>query len=320
MVHIRMHEIQLRKIDLNLLVALDALLTVEEVGTAAAKMGISQSAMSHTLRRLRDLFGDQLLIKGKGRMIKTPKAEAIAVPLRKALMELQQAVKTEADFHPATSQLRFSIATNDYGDLILLPRLRAVLADAAPTIDIKVSHFDPENSIAPLEAGSIELAVCHPLKQAADIHQQHLFDDDFCCIARQPLPGIDTQIDLPTYLRLPHLCIAPRGEQRDPIDKALARQGAKRRIALSIPNFSSAPMVVAQSDLLLTAPRRCALAWRQLMPIHIYETPLELPRFSIAMIWHERFQRSPGHQWLREHLRRIGADPGNSPGVQRIPQ
>lgn len=304
-VHIDMHEIQLRKIDLNLLLALDALLTVGEVGLAAAKMGVTQSAMSHTLRRLRELFDDPLLIRGKGRMIRTPKAEAMSAPLRKALMELQQVIQLEADFDPETSRRRFSIATNDYGDVSLLPGLLALLSREAPAVTLKVSHFDPENSVAPLESGNIALALCHPLRQAADIHQQMLFDDDFCCITRQPLPGIGERIDLDTYLRHPHLRIAPRGEDRDPVDRALARHGMERRVALSIPNLSSAPMVVACSDLIFTAPRRCAQAWRQLLPIRIYESPLELPRFSIAMIWHERFQQDPAHRWLREKLRRL---------------
>jgi len=268
--------------------------------------------MSHTLRRLRDLFDDQLLIKGKGRMIKTPKAVAIAAPLKKALLELQQAVQIEAEFQPSSSRLRFNIATNDYGDLILLPRLLAVLSEKAPYIDVKASHFDPENSIAPLETGSIELALCHPLKRAAGIHQQILFDDDFCCVTRREMQGIGQHLDLDTYLTLSHLRIAPRDENRDPIDKALAKLAKARRIALSIPNFSSAPMVVAQSDLILTAPRRCAEAWKTLMPISIYETPLELPKFSIAMVWHERFQKNPAHQWLRENLRQICADQGRN--------
>lgn len=311
-----MHEIQLRKIDLNLLLALDALLTVGEVGLAAAKMGVTQSAMSHTLRRLRELFDDPLLIRGKGRMIRTPKAEAMAAPLRKALMELQQVIQLEADFDPETSRRRFCIATNDYGDVTLLSALLAFLTKEAPAVDLKVSHFDPEDSIAPLEAGSIELALCHPLKQAADIHQQGLFVDDFCCITRQPLPSINERVSLDIYLSLPHLRIAPRGELRDPIDRALMEQGAKRRIVLSIPNLSSAPMVVAQSDLILTAPRRCAQAWQRLMPIKIYEPPIELPRFSIAMVWHERFQHDPAHRWLRENLRRLCADEKGGSGQE----
>ncbi|CAB1370683.1 LysR family transcriptional regulator [Denitratisoma oestradiolicum] len=307
-----MQDIQLRKVDLNLLVALDALLSVEEVGLAAAKMGITQSAMSHTLRRLRELFGDPLLIKGKGHMIKTPRAEALAAPLRKALLELQQAVRIQSEFIPETSRLRFSIATNDYGDLIMLPPLLSLLSTQAPSIDIRVGHFDPEQSIAPLEAGSIELALCHPLKSATGIHQQTLFEDDFCCVTRQALPGIRSHLDLDTYLTLPHLRIAPRGDQRDPIDRALAQRGRQRRIALSIPNFSSAPMVVARSDLILTAPRRCILAWKNLMPISIYEPPLDLPCFSIAMVWHERFQQNPAHQWLRERLRQIASPSRNT--------
>jgi DNA-binding transcriptional LysR family regulator len=306
--HISMRDIHLRKLDLNLLVALDALLSVEEVSAAAAKMGITQSAMSHTLNRLREQFDDPLLIKGKGRMIKTPRADALAAPLRKALLELQQAIRSDVEFVPETSRLRFSIATNDYGDLILLPQLISLLSDQAPHIDVKVSHFDPENSITPLETGNIEIVLCHPIKNTIGIHQEVLLDDGFCCVTRKGHPGIPAQFDIEAYLSLPHLRIAPRGEHRDLMDKELARLGKERRVALSIPNLSSAPMLVASSDLILTAPRRCILAWQKNMPICIHEPPLQLPRFSIAMIWHERFQMDPAHQWLREKVRLICAN------------
>lgn len=303
-----MNEIQLRKLDLNLLIALDTLLSVEEVGLAAERMNLTQSAMSHALRRLREQFGDPLLVKGKGRMVRTAKAEALAGPLRKALLELQQALQVEPGFSPATSKQSFNIATNDYGDLIVLPWLMALLCEQAPGIDIKVSHFDPETSNAPLETGSIELALHHPLRRAAGIYQQTLFEDDFCCAVRKAHPGIGERLTLDAYLVLPHLRVALRRDRPDPVDRELARLGRARRIALSIPNLSSAPMLVATTDLILAAPRRCVLEWRKIMPIDIHELPLTLPGFKIAMIWHERFQNDPAHQWLRDVLRRTGAE------------
>ncbi len=303
--HTGMREINLRKLDLNLLVALDVLLAMEEVSAAAKKMCITQSAMSHTLQRLREHFGDPLLIKGKGRMIRTPRAEALAAPLRKALLELQHAIQCDVEFVPATSRHCFHIATNDYGDWTLMPQLMARLAEQAPHVDVKISHFDPENSIAPLESGSIELVFCHPLKNAAGIHQETLFEEDFCCATRMQHPRIGRHLDLDTYLAQSHLRIAPRGGQRDLIDKALARLGKQRRIALSTPNLSSAPVLLVNSDLVLTAPRRCVQAWQQLMPISLHEPPVPLPGFTIAMIWHERFQHDPANVWLREQMREI---------------
>lgn len=305
MLHTTMREIHLRKLDLNLLVALDVLLTMEEVSAAATKMSITPSAMSHTLQRLREYFDDPLLIKGKGKMIKTPRAEALAAPLRKALLELQHAIQCDVEFVPATSRHCFHIATNDYGDWTLMPQLLALLSEQAPHVDVKISHFDPENSIAPLESGSIELVFCHPVKHAVGIHQDTLFEEDFCCATRAKHPRIGRRLDLDTYLAQSHLRIAPRGSQRDLIDKALARIGKQRRIALSTPNLSSAPVLLVNSDLVLTAPRRCILAWQKLMPISIHEPPVVLPGFSIAMIWHERFQLDPAHQWLREKVRQI---------------
>ena len=132
-------------IDLNLLIALDTLLSVEEVGTAAARMGVTQSAMSHALRRLRQQFGDPLLVKGKGRMVKTAKAEALAKPLRRALLELQHALVVDATFAPKTSSRRMTIATNDYGDLILLPELIRLISRQAPVSESPISIRKPRS-------------------------------------------------------------------------------------------------------------------------------------------------------------------------------
>lgn len=298
-----MNEIHLKDIDLNLVLMLDALLSVEEVGTAASRMGVTQSAMSHALRRLRNQFGDPLLVKGKGRMVKTAKAEALAKPLRRALLELQHALIAEASFEPDTSTRRMTIATNDYGDLMLLPKLIRLISTQAPALGIRVAHFDPESSFAPIEAGEIELAICHPLAQASGIHQQVLFEDDFCCAVRLDHPLVGDGMSLQAYLDLPHLAIAPRGLQRDPIERSLAKLGGRRHITLCHPNLNTAPMIVAASDLILTAPRRCILAWQKVVPIRQLEAPFEIPSFEIAMIWHERFQRDPAHRWLREKLR-----------------
>ncbi|WP_172955036.1 LysR family transcriptional regulator [Sterolibacterium denitrificans] len=305
MLHTSMREINLRKLDLNLLVALDVLLTMEEVSAAAAKMCLTQSAMSHTLQRLREHFDDPLLVKGKGRMVKTPRAEALAAPLRRALLELQHAIQCDVEFVPATSRHCFHIATNDYGDWTLMPQLMARLAEQAPHVDVKISHFDPENSIVPLESGSIELVFCHPVKHAVGIQQETLFEEDFCCATRAQHPRIGRHLDLDTYLAQSHLRIAPRGGQRDLIDKTLARLGKQRRIALSTPNLSSAPVLLTNSDLVLTAPRRCVQAWQKLLPISLHEPPVALPGFTIAMIWHERFEHDPANLWLRAQMREI---------------
>jgi len=228
MLHIGMRDIHLRKLDLNLLVALDALLSVEEVSAAAVKMGITQSAMSHTLNRLREQFDDPLLIKGKGRMIKTAKAEALAAPLRKALLELQQAIQSEVEFVPQTSTLCFSIATNDYGDLILLPQLLALLSEQAPHIDVKVSHFDPENSTTPLETGNIEIVLCHPIKNTIGIHQEVLVEDDFCCVHAPGASGHFRRArSRNLYLAVPSAhCAARRATRSDRQGAGEARQAA----------------------------------------------------------------------------------------------
>jgi DNA-binding transcriptional LysR family regulator len=305
--HPEMKDIQLRKLDLNALVALDALLSEGEVGRAAERVGVSASAMSHTLRRLRDLFDDPLLVKGRGGMTPTPRAEALRTPLNRALLELQRAISIDPDFAPVSSTREFRVATNDYGDLILLPGLLAALSRSAPNVRLSASPLDPEASSLPLETGAVELAITHPLEKAPGIFQKTLFEDDFCCVARSDHPALRERLDRATYAELTHLRLAPRGPMRDPLEQALAREGVERRVGLVMSNFSSAPLIVAASDLLLTAPRRCVEAWARILPLRVLETPFETPRFSIAMVWHERFQHDSAHRWLRQQVAAVGA-------------
>ncbi|RYZ42870.1 MAG: LysR family transcriptional regulator [Myxococcaceae bacterium] len=294
-------EVDLAGINLNLMVALDALLKEAHVTRAAARVGLTQSAMSHALGQLRELLDDALLIRGRGGMVLTPRAEQLAAPLRRGLVELQHALRNEPPFEPATASRRFSVATRDYFGSALLPSAMELLGREAPGVDLSVLHVENATYPALLESGEVDLVVVTPpVESVPGLRQQKLFTEDFVCVVRKGHPLVRRTLDLDTYRELSHILISPRGDGVGAVDKALAQRGLPpRRIALRVTSFLIAPLVVAGSDHVLTAPRRLIAAFSQAYPLQVFAPPLPVPSFDMIQVWHERFDGDPAHQWLR---------------------
>ena len=304
-------EIDLQKIDMNLLVAFDALARERSVTKAAARMGVTQSAMSHTLRRLRELTADDLLVRGRGGMVLTPRAEALVVPIRAGLRTLAQGLARPLAFDPSTARRRFRLVSPDLFDILVLPRLLARLQAEAPGIDLAVVPRPSSISTA-LETGDVDLLVApvllddepfaRELLPAPQLQQQRLFRDSLRCFVRAGHPlAKRRRLSMTTYVELPHILISPTGEGPGVVDRYLAREGLQRRIALRVPLFSSALAIVADSDLVLTAPQsvqRSVLADRLVdLPV-----PVAVPDHAVTMVWHPRFSDDPAHRWLRRTL------------------
>lgn len=295
-----MHEMHLAGIDLNLLVTLDALLTEHSVTRAAARLGLSQSAVSHALGRLRELFSDPLLVRGRGGMLMTPRAESLIMPLRRGLADLGRVVASGATFDPGRDSRRFFAAATDYVEATLLPPLLAHVTRTAPGVDLDLRPLAADLALA-LESGDLDVAmVAYRAPEAPGLRQKKLFAEDFVCVARRDHPAIDGDcLDLDTYTALAHALIAPSGRAGSVVDAALAELGRSRRVALRVPHFLVAPLVVAGSDLILTCPRRTAQALARTLPLTLLEPPLSLPAFDVWAVWHERYQHDPAHAWLR---------------------
>ncbi|SEN11155.1 DNA-binding transcriptional regulator, LysR family [Stigmatella aurantiaca] len=299
--------VDLSRVNLNLLVALDALLTEASVTKAAARLGLTQSALSHALRQLREVFGDALLIRGRGGMVLTPRAQQLAVPIRRGLLELQRALHDEPLFEPSTAVHRFTLATSDYFASIILPPLLALLRTEAPKVDLDVRPVDERRTPELLESGAVDLVIQAFPTPAPALRQQKLFEEGFSCIVRQDHPEVNRRLELAQYLRLPHVLISPRGEGEGIVDQVLAKQGLSRRIALRLPFFLTAPLVITRSDLVLTAPRRMVEGFAQAWRLQVLKPPLPLPTFNTVQLWHERYEDDPAHRWLRDALMRATA-------------
>ncbi len=286
-------------LDLNLLVILEALLAEKSVTRAADRVGLTQSAASHALTRLRDHFDDPLLVRARGGMALTARAQELAVPVRDALATLDAALRGPGPFEPARARRRFAIAMTDYLGVVLLPPLYARLAREAPQVDLAITSVvrSVEDTLG---AESIDLVVTMaPLAdEHPDLYQQRLFEERYVCVMRRDHPAAARTLTVDAYCALDHVLIAPRGG-RGIVDRELATRGLARRVAVQVPHWLVAPHLVACSDLVLTVAERLARTYAPLLPLRIVELPIELAAISCWQRWHARSHSDPGHAWLR---------------------
>jgi len=292
---------ELRKIDLNLLLALHALLSEKHVTRAALRLHRSQPAVSHALAQLRKHFDDPLLVRQGSSMALTTRAQALAQPLQDALGNLNNLL-TAPQFEPAMAQRRFRLSLSDYSSRIILPPLLRHLRQVAPGIDLAVSQASRETMLAQLLDGELDLAMGLFPDLPQDITAQPLFADSFISVAdRQVLPA-SGGLALDDWLARPHVLMAMRPDAFDEIERVLAAQGLRRRIALALPHWSAAVEVLAGTDLVLTVASRAVGSLRQHPTLRQFTPPLAIPSFDYQQAWHSRKDSDPGHRWLRETL------------------
>ncbi len=301
---------ELKAIDLNLVLALDALLAECHVTRAADRLGISQSAASHALARLRSLFDDPLLVRGpRGTMTPTPRAELLAPAVHRVLVDLAGVLRGEPAFDPATARRTFRIGASDYVELVLLPRLLERLGRIAPGVDLWVHPFSGHGD-EELISGVLDVVIGPPRGTArpAGSYEKVLFDESFTCIVRTGHPLADARMTLARYCAAPHLLVAPRGTPGSVVDDALAAAGKSRRIAAAIPHFLVVPYIIAGSDLVATLASRVAAMFSETLGLVCMPPPLTIPKFQIAVAWHERGHHDAPQRWFRDQLIAVGAE------------
>lgn len=286
-------------LDLNLLEALDALLHELNVTRAAARIGISQSAMSHKLARLREVFGDPLLVGGRGGMVPTPEAQRIGRTIRQPFLDLRAAMQDTSAFDPATSTRRFMMVSPDYAAFSFLPRARVLVAQEGPLTSLVIREPWP-GMVDALRDGTLDLIAGVDLAPAAGLIRTKLFQDALVCVVRHDHPRVGKHLDLETFAALPHLLVTRDPEGTGPVDAALAAHGLKRHVAMRVPYHLAAPFIVARSDLLVMTTLALAMDAARLLPLRILRCPLPLPVLKVTMAWHERNQNDPAHKWFRE--------------------
>jgi DNA-binding transcriptional LysR family regulator len=298
----------LRTFDLNLLVAFDVLMRDLNVTRAAEQMFITQSAMSHILQRLRQQLNDPLLVKTPTGMKPTERAIALIEPVRVLLKEMEQLIQPPMEFEAATSQRRFVLAATDYMELLLIPELSRLIDKIAPGIDIHVKRTESSFPTSELENGSLDVVLGFEsvLNPPAYLSSKRLFNDQMACVVRQNHPLIKKTPSLDEYVSAPHMLISRTGSSVGLIDQKLAELGLERRIKLIVPHFLSAPLIVAETDMILSLPHRIAQQFKKLAPLEIFPVPVELPSYDLVMVWHPLQEKDPAHLWLRDKIIAIG--------------
>ncbi len=297
---------KLSSVNLNQLLALDTLLAEGSVTRAAKQIGVSQSALSHSLSGLRGLFGDPLLVRSRDGMVLSERAERLSGPLRRALLDLEHALEDDSSFDPLTSRREFRLATADFIAVRVATQLAPKIAKVAPNFRLTFRPIGMHSLLESLERGDIDAVIGPPLDHAKSIEQEPWRDEEFVCVVRGEPPHRDHQFDLETYAKLDHVLISPTGGGAGWVDEALAKHGLSRRVIFRVPSFLMAPLIVANSDLVLTAPLSSVAPFIQAHGFRRVAIPIEIAPLSLSLIWLRRHSEDPGHKWFRELLASTG--------------
>jgi DNA-binding transcriptional LysR family regulator len=298
----------IKTFDLNLLKAFDALLEECSVSRAAARVHLSQPAMSNALARLRDALDDPVLVRTPQGMEPTARATALKGPVRQALLQIETALTAQPEFDPRTAQRTFSIAATDYMEFLVLPRLMRRLQNEAPQIDIRVRSLQVSAPEEPLDAGTVDVAFGFFPEVPKRLNRRHLFTETMTCLVRDDHPVLYQSWNLERFVELPHLFVSTRQGSTGVVDAILSERGLSRRIALVVPHFLVVPYIIAETDLLVTVNSRIADTYVRELPLRSLPPPLPLPEFPITLLWHPRSDGDPGIAWLRRTLVEICCD------------
>jgi LysR family transcriptional regulator, nod-box dependent transcriptional activator len=312
-------------VDLNLLVALDALLAERSVTRAAERLGLSQSGMSNTLARLRKLTGDPLLVREGLTMVATPRAESLRQPVQEALSLIQFALDNRSGFEPASDRATFTVSCSDYSTLMLIGPLVRRLAAAAPGLTIQVLPRAPD-PVALLRDGEADLVI-EPAEIMPDaaLPSIRLFADRWLCCVWEGNAQVGDRMTMETYLRLGHVVYsAVPGHPVALPDTYLARAQVPRRTEFTVESFLLAPFLLQGTDLVTLVPERASGHLRRTAAVRFLEPPLPLPPITETLWWHPRHTLDPAHAWLRARiaetaaeLKQGGAPPGR-PALGRL--
>jgi len=303
MIYIRL--MNLAQLDLNLLVALDALLAEAGVGRAAQRLNLSQPAVSHALRRLREATGDPLLVRVGPRMELTPRAQALRAPLAQALDQVRGLFQAQG-FDPASSTRGFRLMMPDLCADLLMPAVLALVTDAAPGVRLDVVPWRGPAVLTPDFARTIDLVAAWTGEAYPGFHRQTLYTDRDALAVRRGHPDIGRLSTLTGFNAARHVAVIGAGERDDAIEPFLRQNGVERRIALAVPSYLQALRMTARSDLVAFVPGRLIAALAGPLDLERVEPPID-PGEDPQYLFHPVVaQRDPGSVWLRELVLRVG--------------
>lgn len=295
----------LSQVDLNLFVVLEAIYREGNITRAGQQLNLTQPAISHALKRLRDLLQDPLFVRQGTHMMPTPFTRNMIEQVRQALQILEVNVTQSRNFVPEDARRHFHLSLWEYAEALILPSLLRRLSLAAPGMSITTSRAKRRDLEAELASGSVDLAIDIPMTMTDCIRRKWLMNEPFVVLARCRHPAISNKLDLDTYLALRHIQVSSRRQGPSLIDIELSRRGLRREVVLRSQHNLTACMVVSATDMLLTLPQRHAQLLNAGTVNKVYPFPLESPRLEAHLYWHESVENDPANRWLREEIEKI---------------
>ncbi len=299
-------KINLRNFDLNLLVFFDALMSERNVSKAAEKVFLSQSGMSHALNRLRTLLDDPILMRTEQGMMPTPRALELEVTVRETLKQIQSTLYKQKPFDPATSSRKFVIYCTEYFECVVMPKLMAHLEQIAPHCSIAAEILTFELPESKLTSGDVDFVV--GVEGLMDIPKNLLsrtwIQDSLACLVRTENKKIGQSISLKQFAETPHILLSILGTpfKFAFLDNWLKKQKIMRKYSVTTAAFLPAALILAETDYVMTLPRRMAAKLAEIMALRLVELPNNPPNFQLNLIWHPLYEKDSAHMWFKEQL------------------
>ncbi len=298
----------LRQIDLNLLLIFNQMLLDRRVSTAAEKLELTQPAVSNALRRLRILLKDELFVRTAKGMEPTPYAMHLATPVGQALEALKTAFAERDVFDPQTSTRTFTLAMTDIGEIYFMPPLLEALARLAPQIKISTLRHNVGHLKEEMEAGSVDLALGLLPQLKTGFFQRRLFKHRYVCMFRKGHPAAKSPLSLKSFSALEHLGVIAANTGHGEMEALMERRGIKRHVRLVVPHFVAVGHILQSTDLIATVPERFAVRCEKPFDLVISPLPVKLPEIAINLFWHTKYNREPANVWLRQLLIELFSD------------
>jgi DNA-binding transcriptional LysR family regulator len=278
------------------------LLELRKLSAAASRLGLSQSAASHALARVRKRVADPLFVRSNGGFFPTPYGERLGAAARQAMNVLLDGLASNAPFDPAATARRFNIYMSDVGQMVFVPKLLACMAASAPAASLRACPIPLDQPGAALASGEVDLAVGFFTNLTAGFRETMLFRERYVCVVRSDHPDFRSGMTREAFAASPRALADASGMAHVVVEEELKKQGLAAAPRLTVPQFMVLPLVIANSDLLVIMPSRLAKAFSLLVSIKILRTPVPLRPYDIKVYWHERFHHDSANRWLRRAL------------------
>ncbi len=299
---------ELRDLDLNLLVVFNQLLVDRRVSTAAENLGLTQPAVSNALKRLRTALQDDLFVRTYQGMEPTPYAAQLAEPVAQALHTLREALHHQERFDPLTSERTFTLAMTDIGEIYFMPRLMDALTRQAPRCVISTVRDSSVSMVQALQDGTVDLAVGLLPNLQAGFFQRRLLHNRYVCLCCKDHPATREPLTLERFCAYGHVRVIAASTGHGEVDTHMTRAGIRRDIRLEVPHFVAVGHILQRTELLATVPERFADCCVEPFGLTTLPLPVALPEIAINMFWHAKYHKDPANRWLRQLMFELFSD------------